>query len=140
MKKTDRLYYHNTETEVLEGDHIAFKSLFFGKTKLGRVSYIPAKTAIELSNENKNPDDWLIELSDKTATGWLYHPEDMQPTKRIQFLSRTSDSYKGLTSAESEELESRLEENESLWEKAILGLLLLAIILVLLLLVRSCTT
>jgi len=125
---------------VLQGDHIAFKSILFRKNRLGRISYIPDKTALELSKEKKNPDSWLIEFSDKTVTGWLYHPEEMQPTKRLRFLSRKSDSYDGLSSTELENIESQIDENESLWEKALPGFLLLGIFVLLIVLFRSCTS
>jgi hypothetical protein len=108
MKKTDRLYYFGTETEILAGDHVVLKGFFTGRPKSGRVSYIPEKTAKKLAEEKKDSDDWLIELSDGTVTGWLYSPEDLPASKRLKFVSRKNDNYKGTNSDELEVLEEDL--------------------------------
>jgi hypothetical protein len=62
-------------------------------------------TGRELAKENKNPDDWLIELEDYTVTGWMYSPEDLQPPKRLSFVKRKDDDYKVITSLELEKYE-----------------------------------
>jgi hypothetical protein len=109
MKKTNRLYYFGTEKEVLKGDVIVLRTLFLRRKKLGRVSYIPDKTGRELQKENKGCDDWLIEFDDKTMTGWIYSPKDLQPPKRLEFISRCDDEYKGISSSELEKVEQEIE-------------------------------
>lgn len=105
MTNPTKLLYFGTDIEVLEGDYITLKTLFTRRPRKGRVSYIPKITGRELAKQNKNPDDWLIELEDHTVTGWLYSPEDLQPSKRLSFVKRKDDDYKGTTSQELEEYE-----------------------------------
>lgn len=105
MNNQSKLLYFGTDIEVLEGDYIIFKTFFTRRPRNGRVSYIPKMTGRELAKSNKNPDDWLIELEDSTVTGWLYSPEDLQPPKRLSFVKRKDDDYKGMTSQELEEYE-----------------------------------
>ena len=108
MKLKDKIYYSEIEIEVLEGDYVLLKPLFFGKGKYGRVSYIPDITARELAKENKQADEWIIEFEDKTVTGWTYSPEDLQPPKRLKFIKRKDDSYVGPSSDEIEKLEETI--------------------------------
>ena len=127
MKKKNRLYYFDTETEVLEGDRIVYKSILFRRKKLGRVSYIPKKTGRELQQLKKDCDDWLLEFNDKTVTGWFYSPEDLQPNKRLSFVSRQLDNYIGITTSELEKTEQKIIENTSWWESVFSFVLLVAI-------------
>ncbi len=101
----NKLFYYNSEVQVLAGDHVLYSPVLFGKKKRGRVSYIPRKTARELAQEKKQADDWIIEFDDGTVTGWIYSPEDLQPAKRLKFLSRKDDQYSGPSSDDLEKAE-----------------------------------
>lgn len=134
-----RLYYPATDIEVLAGDHVQLRTLLLRKKILGRVSYIPQFTAHELAQQNKNADSWLIELSDGTATGWIYYPEDLQPPKRLTFIKRGDDDYKGM---DTEELEARehAEENQTTWlDSLIISLSLIALMAAVVFLFKSCS-
>lgn len=106
MNTSSSLFYYSTDIEIQEGDYIEFTSLFTRKKKLGRVSYIPKYTAIELQKSGKQPDDWLIQFDDGTVTGWLYHPEETKPISRLHFIKRKDDSFKGITSEELEQIDN----------------------------------
>lgn len=138
MKKPNRLYYFDTETEVIKGDVIVLRTLFLRRKKLGRVSYIPEKTGRELQKENKDCDDWLIEFDDKTMTGWIYSPEDLQPPKRLELISRGDDGYKGISSSELEKIEQEIEENATWIDKLLSSLFLAGIFLGIGLFMKSC--
>lgn len=140
MKKSNRLYYFDTETEVLMGDVIIYQTLIMRRKKLGRVSYIPEKTGRELQKEKKNCDDWLIEFDDKTMTGWIYSPEDLQPPKRLEFVTRGNDEYKGISSSELEKIEQSLEENASWLERLLPSLFVIAFFIGIVFITKSCTS
>ena len=72
---TIKLRYFGTEEEVLAGDRVEYTSWLLRRKRFGTVVCIPAKTALELNEEKKDPQDWLIGLDDGTFTGWMYHPE-----------------------------------------------------------------
>lgn len=133
-----RLYYHGTDIEVLPGDHILLQTLLLRRKKRGRVSYIPRFTAVELADQKKNPDSWLIEFSDGTVTGWIYYPEDLQPPKRLTFIERSDDHYKGISTDELEAQEQS-EENQTTWLESIaISLILLGLFAAVVFLFRSC--
>src|SRR5688572_8931879 len=100
-----KLYYHGTTTEVLLGDRVALKGLILWKPKVGTVSCIPDRTGRQRAAEGKEPDDWLISFDDGTMTGWLYSPEDLQPSKRLSLLTRDGVGYKGITNSQVGEME-----------------------------------
>ena len=62
------LRYFGTGDEVREGDRIEYTSLFLRRKRPGTVVCIPPKTALELDDEQKPPDDWLIRFDDGTYT------------------------------------------------------------------------
>lgn len=88
---TSKLRYHGTEEEVRLGDRIEFTSLILRRKRHGTVVCIPEKTALELNAEHKDPDDWLIKLDNGTYTGWMYHPEELQPIRRLRLVGRNAD-------------------------------------------------
>ena len=116
---TQKLRYHGTNDQVREGDRIEYRTFFLRRRKSGTVVYIPEKTALELNDEKKPPDDWLIRFDDGTDTGWMYHPEQMQPTKRLRLVGRGAD-YERFTTAELERQEAEIEEKFG-WKDDLLG-------------------
>ena len=138
MNKTERLYYYGIDIEVLKGDFVVLKTFLLRRKKKGRVSYIPEQTASELGEQGKDSDDWLIELDDKTVTGWLYSPVDLQPSKRLKLISRGEDNYNGITSEDIEKYEQEIEkEGVSWWESLIGSLLVIAVLVGIGLLIKS---
>ncbi len=103
-----KLLYHGTDNEVREGDRIEYRTVFLRRRKLGTVVCIPEKTALELNAENKSPDDWLIRFDDGTDTGWMYHPEELQPPKRLTLVARGAE-YERTTADELERQEAEIE-------------------------------
>ena len=106
---TERLRYHGTDEEVLEGDRIEYTTFLTRRRKLGTVVCVPEKTADELNEEKKPPDDWLIRLDDGTFLGWMYYPEELQPGKRLRLVSRGAD-YEHVAGDELERQEAEAEE------------------------------
>ncbi len=106
---TRRLRYHGSDDEVLEGDRIEYTTFLTRRRTLGTVVYIPEKTALELNEEEKPPDDWLIRFDDGTDTGWMYYPEETQPNSRLRLVSRGAD-YERITTDELERQEAEIEE------------------------------
>lgn len=104
---TSKLYYHGTDEEVRPGDRIELKSLFLRRRRHGTVVCIPEKTALELDAERKHPDDWLIKLDDGTFTGWMYHPEELQPTPRLRLVSRDAE-FEPVTNEELERQDAEI--------------------------------
>lgn len=115
------LHYFGTDDEVREGDRIEWTTLFLRRKRLGTVVCIPEKTALELDAENKNPDDWLIRFDDGTDFGWMYHPEELQPPKRLRLVARDAD-YERVTAAELEKQDAQLEA-ELGWKGDLFGCL-----------------
>ncbi len=123
-----RLLYHGTDEEVREGDRIEYRTFFLRRKKLGTVVCIPLKTAGELNAEKKPPEDWLIRLDEGTYTGWMYYPEELQPTSRLKFVSRGAE-YERTTAGELEKQEEAELETSALKGDLLGCALLLAIAL-----------
>ena len=113
------LQYFGTHDDVREGDRIEYTSLLLRRRKRGTVVYIPEKTAVQLNAEKKPPDDWLIRFDDGTDAGWLYHPEEVQPNKRLRLVGRGAD-YERITTDELERQEAEIEEKLG-WKEDLLG-------------------
>lgn len=107
-----KLRYHGTDEEVLPGDRIELKSLILRRKRLGTVVCIPPKTALELDAEKKQPQDWLIKLDNGTYTGWMYHPEELQPPGRLRLLARDAD-YEPITNDELERQDNEIASRSS---------------------------
>lgn len=112
---TSGLRYWGTQDEVLPGDRIEYKSLVLRRKRLGTVVCIPPRTALELDAEKKQPEDWLIRFDDGTYTGWMYHPEELQPNRRLRLIGRDAE-YEPITN---EELER--QDNEIASQSGALG-------------------
>ena len=104
-----KLLYHGTGEEVREGDRIEYTTFLLRRRKPGTVVYIPEKTALELNDEKKPPDDWLIRFDDGTYAGWMYYPEESQPRKRLRLVARGAD-YERITTDELERQDAEIEE------------------------------
>lgn len=116
---TAKLRYWGTNDDVLPGDRVEYSSLIFRRKKRGTVVCIPSKTALELDAERKAPEDWLIKFDDGTYTGWMYHPEELQPNKRLRLISRHSE-YEPITNSELERQDAKTA-NESGWKHDLAG-------------------
>ncbi len=79
--------------------------------------WIPEKTALELDAERKQPQDWLIKLDDGTFTGWMYHPEEMQPPKRLRLIERSSE-YEPVSNEELERQDNEISSQMGVLEQA----------------------
>jgi hypothetical protein len=108
------LYYYGTKTRVHLGDRVSFKTLLSRRTKLATVACIPERTGRQLATEGQQPDNWLLRFDDGTITGWIYSPEDLQPTKRLTFIGRGDPDFRGISNKELEELEKK-EEHATTW-------------------------
>lgn len=104
---TVKLRYWGTNDDVMEGDRIEYSTLVLRRKKQGTVVCIPPKTALELEAELKGPDDWLIRFDDGTYTGWMFHPEELQPPKRLRLIRRNAD-YEPITNAELERQDAEI--------------------------------
>ena len=100
---TSKLKYYGTEEEVLLADRVEYTSLLLRRKRLGTIVCIPAKTALQLNAEKKDPEDWLLKFDDGTYAGWMFHPEDLQPSRRLRLVGRNAE-YEPITN---EELERR---------------------------------
>ncbi len=114
---TSQLKYFGTDDDVRPGDRIEYTTLLFRRRKQGSVVWIPEKTALELDAAGKQPENWLIKLDDGTFTGWMYHPEEMQPVKRLRLVSRSSD-YEEVSEAELERQDNEISSQMGIFEQA----------------------
>ncbi|MGI9235434.1 MAG: hypothetical protein ACR2RD_17510 [Woeseiaceae bacterium] len=73
---------------------------------------IPEKTALQLDAEKKPPEDWLIKFDDGTYTGWLYHPEEMQPHSRLRLVARGSE-FEAISNEELERLDNEIASDSA---------------------------
>ena len=105
-----KLFYFGSNVEVELGDRIEYRTLLLRHMRPGAVVCIPDKTALELADEGKDPEDWLIKFDDGTYTGWMYHPEELQPAKRLRFVSRADGDVEGISNAELERLDAEEAE------------------------------
>jgi hypothetical protein len=85
-----RLYYHGTKDEVRLGDRIRIKR-WFGKDLTGTVCYIPGISPIEAGSDIDDGDEmrqWAYKLDDGRSLVVGYCPEQLQPRKGIELISR----------------------------------------------------
>ncbi len=130
-----KLRYFGTDQEVLPGDRIEFTSLILRRKRLGTVVCIPEKTALELNAEKKQPENWLIKLDNGIYTGWIYHPEELQPPSRLRLLERGAE-YEPMTGAELERLDSEIASQTSPLESLLGCGVVIAIAVIIILTIR----
>ena len=99
------LHYNDSDEEVRHGDRIELTSLILRRRRRGTVVCIPEKTALQLAAQQKQPDDWLIRMDDGTYTGWLYHPEELQPPKRLRLVARAAGPVDEVSNADLERMD-----------------------------------
>lgn len=104
---TSKLHYFETKEQVLLGDRVEYTSRVLRRKRIGSVVCVPAKTALQLNAERKAPEDWLIRFDDGTYTGWMYHPEELQPNRRLRFMGRNSE-YDPITNEELERQDAEI--------------------------------
>lgn len=121
-----KLCYFGTDDAVREGDRVEFTSLLLRRKVMGTVVSIPNKTARELNDEKKPPDDRLIRLDNGTFIGWMYYPEELRPARRLKLVNRGA-QHERTTSDELERQEAEIEEKLGLKEDVLGCALLIAI-------------
>jgi hypothetical protein len=104
---TSKLRYFGAKEQVLLGDRVEYTSRVLRRKHIGTVVCIPAKTALQLDAERKAPEDWLIRFDDGTYTGWMYHPEEQQPNRRLRLIGRNSE-YDSITNEELERQDAEI--------------------------------
>ena len=111
------LRYFGTDDEVNPGDRVEYTSRFLRRKRIGTVVWIPERTALELDADGKAPESWLIKLDDGTFTGWMYHPEELQPTPRLRLIGRNAD-YEPVSNDELERQDSEIANQMGIFEQA----------------------
>jgi hypothetical protein len=109
MISPSNLYYHGTQVMLELGDRVDFRSAFFRRSRPGTICCIPARTARVLAQEQREPEDWLLKFDNGMYTGWLYSPEDLQPGKRLIFLSRGKPGYEGISNDQLEQMDAEAD-------------------------------
>ena len=94
------LSYRGTDTKVRLGDHVLFKR-WFGIVKTPcRVAYVPGVSPPHKEMEyTEKAAMWAIEDEKGNAYMMLYVPEDKFISRRIAFVHRTTDEYRGFSSS-----------------------------------------
>ncbi len=114
---TIRMKYFGTNDEVSPGDRIEYATLLLRRRKQGTVVWIPERTALELDAAGKQPEDWLIKFDDGTFTGWMYHPEELQPPKRLRLMAR-SQEYEPVSNEKLERQDNEISSQMGVLEQA----------------------
>lgn len=109
---SSQLTYFGTDDDVRLGDRVELRTLFLRRKRPATVVCIPEKTALQLSAEKKSPEDWLIQFDDGTYTGWMYHPEEMQPPARLRLVARGAD-YEAISNEELERLDNEIARDSA---------------------------
>jgi hypothetical protein len=81
----------------------------------------------------------LIELSDRTVTGWIYYPEDLQPPKRLSFIKRGNGDYKGINTDELEQREHAEENRTTWWDSIVISLTLIGLLAAVVFALKFCS-
>ncbi len=95
MNQPNKLYYANTSNEIRLGDRISYKSLMFGKIQ-GVVFYIPDESPLHPEMEYEDVKNWAIKLDNGRILSWIYLPGELKVSKKINFVRRAEDNFKGL--------------------------------------------
>src|SRR5947209_13134062 len=94
--KLDRLYYHGTDLEVHLGDRVVYRGLC--GTSQGVVCHMPGESPQhpELEDDFSGLRHWAIKFPDGSMLSWLHAPDELQPSRRIKFVSRAEHGYAGI--------------------------------------------
>jgi hypothetical protein len=132
---TSKLRYFGAKEQVLLGDRVEYTSRVLRRKHIGTVVCIPAKTALQLDAERKAPEDWLIRFDDGTYTGWMYHPEELQPNRRLRLIGRNSE-YDSITNEELERQDAEISSKSGpMYDLIGCGIAIAAVVAVILLVV-----
>ena len=91
------LHYHKTDIKIMLGDNVTYSKWFGFKKVQSTVCYIPG-----VNSPHKEMDDtekssmWAITDGPNDIIQMLYVADDKFVSKRIKFISRAADNYKGL--------------------------------------------
>ncbi|MDD2764575.1 MAG: hypothetical protein PHE83_11435 [Opitutaceae bacterium] len=78
--------YHGTDIEVMLGDRVIYRHLFFGKSN-GVAAYIPGVSEV---NPRIIPNQWVVKLANGKGVFMLFAPELEFAHRRILFVERGS--------------------------------------------------
>lgn len=76
--------YLGTDTEVMLGDRVIYRHLFFGKSN-GVVAYIPGVSEV---NPRILPHQWVVKLTNGKGVFMVYGPDVKFAHRRIRFVER----------------------------------------------------
>jgi hypothetical protein len=87
--------YHNTQTEVLVGDHVETKTgLFFWRGwKPGRVYYVPGISPKNAELEHNGLTWVAIHDARQCQSGHIVLPDTKSLKKNVRFVSRATDGF-----------------------------------------------
>lgn len=87
--------YHNSDVEVLVGDHVEFKTwiAFWRGWIPGRVYYVPGRSPMNDELEH-NGLTWVgIGYGNGEQTGIVVTPETQQLRRTVRFVRRSDDGF-----------------------------------------------
>lgn len=84
--------YHDSDTQVLIGDHVEFRGLFFWKGwQKGRVFYVPGLSEEDEAWEHNRIIMVSIRDSKGSRSGHVVHSESSRLRDNVRFIGRTDD-------------------------------------------------
>lgn len=78
--------YQGTDIEVMPGDRVIYRHLFFGKSN-GVVAYIPGVSDPK-ADEHYDTRDWVVDLENGKSVFMAFGPDLEFAHRRIQFVER----------------------------------------------------
>lgn len=91
--------YHGSDTQVLLGDHVQFRSLFIFK-KLGRAVYVPGISPEHKEMEGDEYSLLSVEYGDRRMISWPIFRGRFEAPKALVFVRRSTEDFKGLQPGE----------------------------------------
>jgi hypothetical protein len=92
------LYYRQCGNEVKLGDSIKYKPICRHEIP-GMVIYLPGISPVHPRFERQGFRQWAIQLENGWILAWLFAPSELQPSRRLRFVRRALDGFKGLDPA-----------------------------------------
>jgi hypothetical protein len=90
-----KLCYSKCGSEVNLGDLIAYKPICRREIP-GTVIYLPGISPAHPRFERQGFRQWAIQLENGWILAWLFAPSELQPSRRLRFVRRAMDGFKGL--------------------------------------------
>jgi hypothetical protein len=81
--------YYNTDTEVMLGDHIEYRTLFFRKLR-GVAVYVPGQSPLHSELESNGTKQWVVKLENGKHIAMLFPMQQPFANPRVLFLRRGS--------------------------------------------------